>query len=143
MSEFVDHLLKLLPRVLPNESVTQFLVNDVMYQLPRCRRGNEHFNSMLVLHPLFVKECSIVNLVASSPTRLSRDFLMVSANTSTICNKGTCTIAVRCFPSPGVLSSEVLKAAMPKLKEFEKNLPPGYKIRMCGDYYQQHRGFGE
>jgi multidrug efflux pump subunit AcrB len=53
------------------------------------------------------------------------------------------TIAVRCFPRPGVLSSEVLKAAEPKLKEFEKNLPPGYKIRMGGDYYQQHRGFGE
>ncbi len=53
------------------------------------------------------------------------------------------TIAVRCFPRPGVLSSEVLKAAGPKLKEFEKNLPPGYKIRMGGDYYQQHRGFGE
>jgi multidrug efflux pump subunit AcrB len=53
------------------------------------------------------------------------------------------TIAVRCFPRQGVLSSEVLKAAGPKLKEFEKNLPPGYKIRMGGDYYQQHRGFGE
>jgi len=53
------------------------------------------------------------------------------------------TIAVRCFPMRGVLSSEVLKAAGPKLKEFEKNLPPGYKIRMGGDYYQQHKGFGE
>jgi multidrug efflux pump len=53
------------------------------------------------------------------------------------------TIAVRCFPRPGVLSSEVLKAAGPKLAEFEKNLPPGYKIRMGGDYYQQHRGFGD
>jgi multidrug efflux pump len=53
------------------------------------------------------------------------------------------TIAVRCFPRPGVLSSEVLKAAGPMLKEFERNLPPGYKIRMGGDYYQQHKGFGE
>ncbi|HKT51359.1 MAG TPA: efflux RND transporter permease subunit [Candidatus Angelobacter sp.] len=53
------------------------------------------------------------------------------------------TIAVRCFPKNGVLSSEVLNAATPKLREFEKNLPPGYKIRMGGDYYQQHRGFGE
>jgi len=53
------------------------------------------------------------------------------------------TIAVRCFPRRGVLSSEVLKAAGPKLKEFEKNLPPGYKMRMGGDYYQQHKGFGE
>jgi multidrug efflux pump subunit AcrB len=53
------------------------------------------------------------------------------------------TISVRCFPKPGVLSSEVLKAAGPKLAEFERNLPPGYKIRMGGDYYQQHRGFGE
>ena len=53
------------------------------------------------------------------------------------------TIAVRCFPRPGVLSSEVLKAAQPKIDAFEKALPPGYKIRMGGDYYQQHRGFGE
>jgi multidrug efflux pump subunit AcrB len=53
------------------------------------------------------------------------------------------TIAVRCFPRRGVLSSEVLKAAGPKLVEFEKSLPPGYKIRMGGDYYQQHKGFGE
>jgi multidrug efflux pump len=53
------------------------------------------------------------------------------------------TIAVRCFPKQGVLSSEVLKAAGPKLKEFEEILPPGYKIRMGGDYYQQHKGFGE
>ena len=53
------------------------------------------------------------------------------------------TIAVRCFPRPGVLSSEVLKAAAPKLREFEQNLPPGYKIRMGGDYYQQNKGFGE
>lgn len=53
------------------------------------------------------------------------------------------TISVRCFPRPGMLSSEVLNAAMPKIQEFEKNLPPGYKIRMGGDYYQQHKGFGE
>ena len=53
------------------------------------------------------------------------------------------TIAVRCFPRRGVLSSEVLKAAGPQLKKFEKSLPPGYKIRMGGDYYQQHRGFGD
>jgi multidrug efflux pump subunit AcrB len=53
------------------------------------------------------------------------------------------TIAVRCTPVPGVLSSEVLNAAMPKIKEFEKSLPPGYKLRMGGDYYQQHRGFGD
>jgi multidrug efflux pump subunit AcrB len=53
------------------------------------------------------------------------------------------TIAVRCFPRTGVLSSEVLKAAGPKLAAFEKALPPGYKIRMGGDYYQQHKGFGE
>jgi multidrug efflux pump subunit AcrB len=53
------------------------------------------------------------------------------------------TIAVRCFPTRGVLSSEVLAAAMPKIRAFEKALPPGYKIRMGGDYYQQHRGFGE
>jgi len=53
------------------------------------------------------------------------------------------TIAVRCFSKQGVLSSEVLKVAGPKLREFEASLPPGYKIRMGGDYYQQHKGFGE
>ena len=53
------------------------------------------------------------------------------------------TIAVRCFPRTGALSSEVLKAARPKLDEFEHSMPPGYSIRMGGDYYQQHKGFGE
>src|SRR6185295_14442867 len=32
------------------------------------------------------------------------------------------TIAVRCFPRAGVLSSEVLQAAMPKIDTFEKSL---------------------
>ena len=51
------------------------------------------------------------------------------------------TICVRSFPSAGHLSSEVLKDAMPKLKEFEKSLPPGFKMQIGGEYYKTKTGF--
>ena len=51
------------------------------------------------------------------------------------------TINVRSFAAPGHLSSEVLKAAMPKLREFEKTLPPGYKMQIGGEYDKTKSGF--
>ena len=51
------------------------------------------------------------------------------------------TIEVSCFPVPGVLPSEVLDAALPRLREFEKQLPPGYKMEMGGERYEQDKGF--
>jgi multidrug efflux pump subunit AcrB len=44
------------------------------------------------------------------------------------------TINVRTFPQAGHLSSEVLNAAMPKIKELQTNLPPGYSLAIGGEY---------
>lgn len=51
------------------------------------------------------------------------------------------TINVRSFPVAGHLSSEVLKVAMPKLRELEASLPPGYKIQIGGEYDKTKNGF--
>jgi len=51
------------------------------------------------------------------------------------------TIAVRAFPVAGALASEVLNAALPRLRQFQKALPPGYKMEIGGEYAKQQRGF--
>lgn len=47
------------------------------------------------------------------------------------------------FPAEGVLPSEVLAAAMPRIREVERNLPPGYKLVIAGEYQEQNKGFGQ
>ncbi len=51
------------------------------------------------------------------------------------------TISVQCFPVPGTLASEVLTPMLPKLREFEQNLPPGYKMIIGGEKAKQEEGF--
>jgi multidrug efflux pump subunit AcrB len=51
------------------------------------------------------------------------------------------TINIRSFPIAGHLSSEVLKAAMPRLRALEATLPPGYKIQIGGEYDKTKNGF--
>jgi len=51
------------------------------------------------------------------------------------------TISVECSPVAGVLSSEVLNAAMPKLKAFQESLPPGYTMSIGGEKAKQVDGF--
>ena len=51
------------------------------------------------------------------------------------------TVNVRTFARGGHLSSEVLDAAMPRLKEFQKNLPPGYSMTIGGEYDKSKTGF--
>jgi multidrug efflux pump subunit AcrB len=51
------------------------------------------------------------------------------------------TITVSCSPVEGVLASEVMKAARPKLTEFAKALPPGYKMEIGGEEESQVDGF--
>jgi multidrug efflux pump subunit AcrB len=53
------------------------------------------------------------------------------------------TITVASFTAPGVLASEVLNQALPKIKELQATLPPGYKIEIGGEYAKQQTGFGE
>ncbi|HKS74271.1 MAG TPA: efflux RND transporter permease subunit, partial [Terriglobales bacterium] len=51
------------------------------------------------------------------------------------------TINVRAFPIAGHLSSEVIKAASPRLQELQKSLPPGYSIQIGGEYDKTKSGF--
>jgi multidrug efflux pump subunit AcrB len=51
------------------------------------------------------------------------------------------TINVRSFPVAGHLSSEVLKAALPRLQALEATLPPGYRIQVGGEYDKTKNGF--
>jgi multidrug efflux pump subunit AcrB len=51
------------------------------------------------------------------------------------------TISVQCFTPPGVLASEVFSAALPKLTELQKSLPPGYNIIVSGEQAKQVQGF--
>jgi multidrug efflux pump subunit AcrB len=51
------------------------------------------------------------------------------------------TISILCYPQPGVLASEVLDPMIPKLQEFQKNLPPGYQLRIGGERAKQLDGF--
>ena len=51
------------------------------------------------------------------------------------------TISILCYPQPGVLASEVLEPILPKLHEFQKNLPPGYQLRIGGERAKQIDGF--
>ncbi len=53
------------------------------------------------------------------------------------------TITVQCWPAAGHLPSEVVSAAMPKLKEFQKQLPNGFIFRFAGEYKEQNSGFGD
>ena len=51
------------------------------------------------------------------------------------------TISILCYPRPGVLASEILDPILPKLQEFQKNLPPGYQLRIGGERAKQIDGF--
>ena len=51
------------------------------------------------------------------------------------------SISVFGFPAPGHLSSEVLQTALPKLQELQKQIPPGYGMRIGGEYWKAQDGF--
>jgi multidrug efflux pump subunit AcrB len=51
------------------------------------------------------------------------------------------TIGVHAFPQPGVLASEILKKARRQLAQFQKNLPPGYRMEIGGEQAKQQAGF--
>lgn len=51
------------------------------------------------------------------------------------------TVTISAFSAPGVLTSEVLAAAMPALKAFEQTLPVGYRMEIGGEYEEQIKGF--
>ncbi len=53
------------------------------------------------------------------------------------------TVTVGAYPAEGKLPSEVLRPLMGKLREFERRLPPGYRMEISGEYEKQQEGFGE
>src|SRR6185436_2988105 len=53
------------------------------------------------------------------------------------------TITVSCSPVEGVLPSEVMAAARPKLNEIAKSLPPGYKMEIGGEEESQVESFND
>ena len=53
------------------------------------------------------------------------------------------TVTVSAFPIPGVLPSQVLTPLLPRIKEFQKQLPPGYFLEIGGEYDEQQKGFKE
>jgi multidrug efflux pump subunit AcrB len=50
-------------------------------------------------------------------------------------------MSIYAFPAPGHLASEITDVVVPKLKDFEKTMPPGYKITVGGEYDKQKVGF--
>ncbi len=51
------------------------------------------------------------------------------------------TISVRCLPARGHIASEVLASAMPRLRQIQAKLPPGYRLQFGGEYDKQQTGF--
>jgi multidrug efflux pump subunit AcrB len=51
------------------------------------------------------------------------------------------TITVSAFPANGLLSSEVLHAAMPEIDKLTASLPPGYTLEIGGEQEEQSKGF--
>jgi multidrug efflux pump subunit AcrB len=51
------------------------------------------------------------------------------------------TITVSAFPQSGVMSSEVLKHAMPRIDALKASLPVGYTLEVGGEYEEQVKGF--
>ena len=51
------------------------------------------------------------------------------------------TISVRCFAAAGYLPSDVMNAALPRLRALEHSLPPGYAMKIGGEYAKQQTSF--
>jgi multidrug efflux pump subunit AcrB len=49
-------------------------------------------------------------------------------------------INVAALPAPGRLASDVTEPLMPRLREFERQLPPGYRLEIVGELKEQLRG---
>ncbi|MBV8068875.1 MAG: efflux RND transporter permease subunit, partial [Acidobacteriaceae bacterium] len=51
------------------------------------------------------------------------------------------TVTIQCWPAVGHLPSDVISAAMPRLKKFQEQLPAGFIFRFAGEYKEQVSGF--
>jgi len=53
------------------------------------------------------------------------------------------TMTVSCFPSDGHLASETLEAARPAIDKLSRELPPGMRLEIAGEYKEQIKGFSQ
>ena len=53
------------------------------------------------------------------------------------------TITVSCAPEEGVLASEIMNDARPRIKEIGAALPPGYRLEIAGEEKDQVKSFKE
>ena len=53
------------------------------------------------------------------------------------------TITVSAVPQSGILASRVMAEFLPKIKEFSKHLPAGYRLEVGGEQEKQDHGNGE
>ena len=51
------------------------------------------------------------------------------------------TITVSTFTKDGFLPAEVLKSALPRIRAFEKTLPPGYTLEIAGEHKEKVKSF--
>src|SRR5262249_30296725 len=51
------------------------------------------------------------------------------------------TITVSCAPEEGVLASEIMNAARPRIMEIARALPPGYRMEIAGEEKDQVKSF--
>jgi len=49
-------------------------------------------------------------------------------------------LTVSGLPRPGHLASEITTPLMPQIREFERNLPPGYRMEIVGELKEQIKG---
>ncbi len=52
------------------------------------------------------------------------------------------TVTVSCYSTPSVLSSDLLRELMPRIEEFEANLPVGYHMEFGGEKENKDKDFG-
>ena len=51
------------------------------------------------------------------------------------------SMSIYAFSAPGHLPSEITKIAVPKLREMQKTMPPGYRLTIGGEFDKQKVGF--
>lgn len=115
--------------------------------------NNDELGRLVATHPCWDEVRKIVekglgssgfSILSRVETR-SRSVKLRSSNTRPnqhLFGESTSTAAIdiSALPKPGHLASEVTSPLMPKIKEFERNLPTGYRLEIVGELKEQIKG---